>query len=61
MLFKNQPLSVKMTDTIKKILLTNRSKLPNYLNSTKLYLPLIDFFLKKWRIKFPKSLKVPIT
>lgn len=61
MLFKNQPLSVKMTDTIKKILLSNKSNLPNYLNSAKLYHPLIDFFLEKWRIKFPKSLKVPIT
>jgi|TARA_B110000259_G_scaffold96596_1_gene111687 hypothetical protein len=59
--FKNDPLSIKMTKTIKKILLTNKSNLPNYLNSTKLYYPLIDFFLEKWRIKFPKSLKVPIT
>jgi len=59
--FKNDPLSIKMTNIIKKILLKNKSNLPNYLNSTKLYYPLIDFFLKKWRIKFPKSTKVPIT
>ena len=59
--FKNDPLSIKMTKIIKKILLTNKSNLPSYLNSTKLYQPLIDFFLKKWQIKFPKSTKVPIT
>ncbi len=59
--FKNDPLSIKMTKTIKKILLTNKSNLPNYLNSTKLYHPLIQFFLEKWRIKYPKSIKVPIT
>ena len=59
--FKNDPLSIKMTKTIKKILLTNKSNLPSYLNSTKLYHPLINFFLKKWQIKFPKSTKVPIT
>lgn len=59
--FKNDPLSIKMTKIIKKILLTNKSNLPSYLNSTKLYYPLIDFFLKKWQIKFPKSTRVPIT
>jgi len=59
--FKNEPLSIKMTKVIKKILLKNKSNLPNYQNSTKLYFPLIDFFLKKWQIKFPKSTKVPIT
>jgi hypothetical protein len=59
--FKNDPLSIKMVKIIKKILLTNKSNLPSYLNSTKLYYPLICFFLKKWQIKFPKSTKVPIT
>ncbi len=61
LLFKNKPLSIKMENTIKKILLSNRSSLPNYTNSSKLYYPLIEFFLKKWQIKFPKSSKVPIT
>lgn len=59
--FKNNPLSIKMIKIIKKILSTNKSNLPTYLNSTKLYYPLISFFLKKWQIKFPKSTKVPIT
>ena len=59
--FKNDPISIKMTKIIKKILLTNKSNLPSYLNSTRLYHPLISFFLKKWQIKFPKSTKVPIT
>ena len=61
LLFKNQLLSIKMTKVIKKILLNNKSNLPNYLNTSKLYYPLIDFFLKKWRTNFPKSIKVPIT
>jgi len=59
--FKNDPLSIKMTNIIKKMLLKNKSNLPKYVNSAKLYYPLIDFFLKKWRIYFPKSTKVPIT
>ena len=59
--FKNDPLSIKMTNIIKKILLKNKSNLPNYINSAKLYYPLIDFFLKKWKNKSPKSIKVPIT
>ena len=61
LLFKNDPLSIKMTNIIKKILLKNKSDLPNYLDSSKLYYPLIDFFLKKWQINFPKSIKVSIT
>ena len=59
--FKNDPLSIKMTNIIKKILLKSKSNLPNYFNSSKLYYPLIEYFLKKWRIKSPKSTKVPIT
>ena len=59
--FKNELLSIKMTRVIKKILLKNESKLPTYQNSSKLYFPLINFFLKKWQTKFPKSRKVPIT
>lgn len=59
--FKNDPLSIKMTNIIKKILLKNKSDLPYYINSAKLYYPLIDFFLKKWKVKFPNSKKVPIT
>ena len=59
--FKNAPLSVKMTNIIKKILLKNKSNLPNYHNSAKLYFPLINFFLKKWKTYNPKSTKVPIT
>jgi hypothetical protein len=50
-----------MTNIIKKILLKNKSDLPHYINSAKLYYPLIDFFLKKWKVKFPNSKKVPIT
>ena len=50
-----------MTNIIKKILLKSKSNLPNYFNSSKLYYPLIEYFLKKWRIKSPKSTKVPIT
>ena len=61
LLFKNNPLSTKMTNIIKKILLKNKSDLPNYLESSKLYYPLIDFFLRKWQINFPKSIKVLIT
>ena len=59
--FKNDPLSIKMTNIIKKILLKSKSNLPKYTNSAKLYYPLIDFFLKKWKNKSPKSTKVPIT
>jgi hypothetical protein len=59
--FKNEPLSVKMISIIKKIILENKSNLPNYLNSTKLYYPLINFFLKKWKTYNPKATKVPIT
>lgn len=59
--FKNNPTSIKMTKIIKKILLKGKSDLPNYLIVTKLYHPLIDFFLKKWVTFFPKSRKVPIT
>ena len=59
--FKNEPLSVKMTSVIKKILLKNKSNLPNYLISAKLYYPLINFFLKKWKTHNPKAIKVPIT
>lgn len=59
--FKNDPLSVKMTSIIKKILLKNKSNLPNYYNSAKLYYPLINFFLEKWKTYSPKSTKVPIT
>ena len=59
--FKNDPLSIKMTNIIKKILLKSKSNLPNYTNSAKLYHPLIEFFLEKWKNKSPKSTKVPIT
>ena len=59
--FKNEPLSVKMTSVIKKILLKNKSNLPNYLISAELYYPLIKFFLKKWQVHNPKAIKAPIT
>ena len=59
--FKNELLSVKMTSIIKKILQKNKSNLPNYFVSTKLYYPLIEFFLRKWQNFFPESTKVPIT
>ena len=59
--FKNEPVSVKMICIIKKIILENKSNLPNYYNSAKLYYPLINFFLKKWKTYNPKAIKVPIT
>ena len=60
-IYLNEPTSVKMTNIIKKILLNNKSELPKYLKSTKLYYPLISYFLKKWQIHLPNSKKVPIT
>lgn len=60
-IYSNEPTSVKMTYIIKKILLNKKSELPKYLNSTKLYYPLISYFLKKWQIHLPNSKKVPIT
>jgi len=59
--FKNNPTSIKMTNIIKRILLKNKSNLPSYINSSKLYYPLIEYFLKKWRIRYPKSIKAQIT
>ena len=59
--FKNEPLSIKMTNILKKIILKNKSHLPHYSNSSRLYYPLISFFLKKWQVFNPKSIKVPIT
>lgn len=59
--FKNEPLSIKMTNILKKIILKNKSNLPHYSNSSRLYYPLISFFLKKWQVFNPKSIKVPIT
>jgi hypothetical protein len=59
--FKNEPLSVKMKNIIENILLKKKSTLPNYSNSAKLYYPLINFFLKKWKTHNPKATKVPIT
>ncbi len=50
-----------MTNIVKKILLTNKSKLPYYKNSSKLYFPLINFFLNKWKKINLNSKKVPIT
>ena len=44
-----------------KILLENKSNLPNYLVSSILYYPLIEYFLRKWQIYNPRSKKVPIT
>ena len=45
----------------KKILLKNKSDLPNYLDTSKFYYPLINFFLKKWQINFLKSIKRSIS
>lgn len=59
--FKNEFTSVKMIGIIKRILLYKKSNLPTYIKSSKLYHPLIKFFLKKWQSKFPDSRKVPIT
>ena len=60
-IFKNEPTSIKMTSIIKKILLENKSNLPNYLVSSILYYPLIEYFLRKWQIYNPRSKKAPIT
>lgn len=59
--YENKLHSVKFINIIKKIILKNKSDLPNYENSSKIYFPLIQFFYKKWKLKFPKSKKVPIT
>jgi hypothetical protein len=45
----------------KKILLKNKSNLPNYLDTSKFYYPLINFFLKKWQINFLKTIKGSIS
>lgn len=61
LIFKNEFTSVKMIKIIKRILLYNKSNLPTYTKSSRLYYPLIEFFLKKWQPNFPNSKKVPIT
>ena len=59
--FRNEFTSMKMVKILKTILLQNKSNLPTYINSSRLYGPLIEFFLKKWQTDFPNSKKVPIT
>ena len=60
-IYRNDFTSIKMIKIIKKILLSNQSNLPRYLDSAKLFMPLIIFYLEKWRKFKKKSLKVPIT
>ena len=48
-IYRNDFTSIKMTKIIKKILISNQSSLPRYFNSTKLFMPLINFYLEKWR------------
>ena len=57
----NDFLSIKMQKIIKKILLTGKSNLPTFDISSKIYMPLIEFFLFKWKKFKAKSYKVPIT
>ena len=59
--YENKVHSIKFTEIIKEIILKNKSELPSYKNSSKIYLPLINFFYQKWKINFPNSKKVPIT
>ena len=61
LIFKNQFTSIKMTNIVKNILLANKSTLPHYKDSSRLYLPLINFFLNKWKKTNLNSKKVPIT
>ena len=61
LIFKNEFTSIKMTNIVRKILLTNKSTLPNYKDSSRLYFPLINFFLNKWKKTNLNSKKVPIT
>ena len=61
LVFKNEFTSFKMINIVKNILLTNKSTLPHYKDSSRLYLPLINFFLNKWQQTNLNSKKVPIT
>ena len=47
-IYKNNFTSIKMIKVIRNILLNNKSNLPKYSNSSKLFMPLIIFFIKKW-------------
>ena len=59
--FKNELLSSRMTKTIRYILDKKNVDLPTFKESADLYRPLINFFLKKWRVKNKYSKIVPIT
>jgi hypothetical protein len=59
--YKNLLLSIKMTNIIYKILEKGKSYLPRIDKSSRLYKPLIIFFLKKWKEKRATSEIVPIT
>ena len=59
--FKNELTSIKMKNIIKKILLKESSNLPEYLNSSIIYKPMIKFILEKWQKYKKNSIKAPIT
>ncbi|MDB3959277.1 Gfo/Idh/MocA family oxidoreductase [Candidatus Pelagibacter sp.] len=59
--FKNELTSIKMKKIIKKILLKERSNLPKFSNSSIIYMPMVKFFLEKWKTYKKNSTKAPIT